>query len=186
MLSHPFLLRQRFWQALLHFREEACQGTHCCFLAEDTPAFMDLELMNEKGLTFSAGFSCTDAIVCVGYCNLQNGLPKASEDNRDQLTCTLVMFSEGLCCFSPCTERLQNFVVCSGTNLTWMCSETILAWTMPTCGMNSQCIGCSLYCVGGSEGSCCGRTEAQISGFSPQHKTLVKSIFCNWCPCWKM
>lgn len=54
---------------LLFREEEACQRT-CCFLAEDTPAFMDLEQMNEKGLTFSVGFSSTGTIVCVGYHNL--------------------------------------------------------------------------------------------------------------------
>lgn len=73
-------------------------------------------------------------------------------------------------------DCLQNFVVYSGTSLTWMYLETTLAWTMPKSGMNSQCVGCSLCCVGGSQWSCCGRTETQMPGFSPQHKTLVSHL----------
>lgn len=41
MLRHPFPLRQRSWQALLHFREEeGCQETRCFLLGRgETPTY---------------------------------------------------------------------------------------------------------------------------------------------------
>lgn len=142
--------------------------------------------MNEKGLTFSVDFSTLFVLVIITR-RTSSQMPvrtiRISWSWHALWSCSQKLFVAFLHTQKDC---LQNFVVWSWISLTSICSETTLAWTIPTSGMNFQCVGCSLYCVGGSQWSCWGRTEAKIPRFSPQQKTLVKSIFCNCCSCWKM